>query len=489
MSTDLSTRVLPARARAGPRGHAATAGLWAMRLAGVLSLTGSVGISLWIVAAAAERPSFLSGPARLSGFAGWVVGPFAHRLPGLTSDASTLQRDFVVALAGLFICWVVAFACVRSLHVAWLAGTLVTLGVIYALGPPLSLTDVFNYIHYGRMGAVHGLNPYIDLPVRAAHDPSYAVSNWHHLLSPYGPLFTLLTYPVALLPLHTAYWVWKGIVLVSSLGVLALVWWIAVRSGRSPQRALAFAGLNPLVLVYGLGGAHNDPLMLLAVLGAVALALGPADATTARGVRATSLGAGAAAVAGGALKLSVGVLAPLIVLGARRRSWAVAGAVAAGAAALAVIQLVFGGHAPAVAAQERLVTPLSIPQVAGELAGAGGMTATIRTICHLVLAATIAGACVAVALERRRMIGACGLVMLVAVLTLGWTMPWYVWWVLPFAALARTRWLAGACIVLTVWLALGAIPQMPTLIHGAGYFPTRSPVGKLNHAYTERLLR
>jgi hypothetical protein len=61
-------------------------------------------------------------------------------------------------------------------------------------------------------------------------------------------------------------------------------------------------------------------------------------------------------------------------------------------------------------------------------------------------------------------------------------------WILPFAALAKRRWLAGVSIVLTVWLALGAIPQMPKLIHGVGYYPTRSAAGKANHRYTEHLL-
>jgi hypothetical protein len=91
--------------------------------------------------------------------------------------------------------------------------------------------------------------------------------------------------------------------------------------------------------------------------------------------------------------------------------------------------------------------------------------------------------------RRARLPGAAGLVMLAGVLTLGWTMPWYVWWILPFAALARTRALAGACVVLTAWLALGAIPQMPRLIHDAHFYPTRSAVGRANHDRTERYLR
>ena len=114
MSTDVSSPVLGVHASAASRLHAAHAGLWAVRLLGVLSLAGSVAISLWVVLAASERPSFLSGPARRSGFAGWLVGPLSRRLPGLTADAATLQRDFVVALVGLLVCWLVAAACVRT---------------------------------------------------------------------------------------------------------------------------------------------------------------------------------------------------------------------------------------------------------------------------------------------------------------------------------------------------------------------------------------
>ncbi len=60
--------------------------------------------------------------------------------------------------------------------------------MVLLLSPPLSLTDVFNYINYGRMGMLHGLDPYTTIPALEPHsDPSYALSNWHQLLSPYGP--------------------------------------------------------------------------------------------------------------------------------------------------------------------------------------------------------------------------------------------------------------------------------------------------------------
>ena len=143
----------------------------------------------------------------------------------------------------------------------------------------------------------------------------------------------------------------------------------------------------------------------------------------------------------------------------------------------AVVGLVYGGHLPATGIQDGLVGPLSVPNVLAALAGHGGLTPHDRAIAHAVLALAAVGATAAVAWRRAWLPGAAGFVMLATVLTLGWTMPWYVWWVLPFAALARTRALAGACVVLTAWLALGAIPQMPKVIHAFGYYPTRTAAG------------
>jgi membrane-bound metal-dependent hydrolase YbcI (DUF457 family) len=357
---------------------------------------------------------------------------------------------------------------------------------VLLLGPPLSLTDLFNYLHYGRMSATHGLNPYVALPTAAPTDAAYPFSNWHHLASPYGPLFTLLTEGLAPLRLATAYWTWKAIVLVGSLGTLALVAFTAGRLGRSPRRAVAFVGLNPLVLVYGIGGAHNEPLVLLCATAAVALAVVGRDEMAGAW---WDVGAGACAVLAAGFKPSAALLAPIVVLGCRRRLPALGGAGGAGALVLAVVGLRYGGHLPATGIQDRLVTPLSIPNVLAALGGQGGETGGDRALAHAALGLLAVAAALVVTWRRSWLPGAVGLVMLAAVVTLGWTMPWYVWWVLPFAALARTQWLAGACVLLTVWLALGAIPQMPKLLHDAGYYPTRSAVGRANHLYTERYLR
>jgi membrane-bound metal-dependent hydrolase YbcI (DUF457 family) len=451
---------------------------------GIAAMGAIVGLCTAVVLVAAERPSFLSGPAQ-RGFPGWMVGPLAHRLPGLPDSPPMLQADLTRALAALGVAWLVAVVCASRVPAAIVWSAVVATHVVLLLGPPLSLTDVFNYLHYGRMPATYGANPYVALPLSVRQDPAYHFSNWHHLPSPYGPLLTLLTEALAPLGLPTAYWTWKAIILAAALGTLVLVALAARRLGRSPQAAVALVGLNPLVLVYGIGGAHNEPLVLLLGVAAVALAIVGWEARVAW----WDVAAGACAVLAAGFKPSAALLAPVVVLACRRRLPALGGAGGAGALVLAVVALVYGGHLPATGIQDGLVGPLSVPNVIAALTGHGGLTAGGRAIANVVLALAAVAAAAAVAWRRAWLPGAAGFVMLASVLTLGWTMPWYVWWVLPFAALARTRALAGACIVLTAWLALGAIPQMPKLIHAFGYYPTRTAAGMANHRYTQRYLQ
>jgi hypothetical protein len=464
-------------AKAGTRGGVVALGTAALGV--------TVGMCVALVLVAAERPSFLSGPAQ-HGFASWMVGPFGHLLPGLPDSPPALQADLTRLLVVLGIAWLVATICANRLPAPVIWAAVVGAQVVLLLGPPLSLTDLFNYLHYGRMSATYRLNPYTALPLAARTDAAYPFSNWHHLPSPYGPLFTLLTEGLAPMRLATAYWTWKAIALAASLGTLGLVALTAGRLGRSPRRAVAFIGLNPLVLVYGIGGAHNEPLVLLCATGAVALAVIGRDEMAEPW---WDVGAGACAVLAGGFKPSAALLAPIVVLGCRRRLPALAGAAGAGALVLAIVGLRYGGHLPAAGVQDRLVTPLSIPNVLAALGGQGGETGGDRALAHVALGLAAVAAAGLVMWRRAWLPGAVGFVMLAAVVTLGWTMPWYVWWILPFAALARTQWLSGACVLLTAWLALGAIPQMPKVVHHFGYFPTRSAVGRANHLYTERYLK
>ncbi len=93
----------------------------------------------------------------------------------------------------------------------------------------------------------------------------YRFIGWPFQHSPYGPLFTLASYVLVPLGLAGGLWAFKAIAVLSSLAAVALVARAAGRLGHSRNWALAFVGLNPVLLVLAVGGAHNDTLLLLAL--------------------------------------------------------------------------------------------------------------------------------------------------------------------------------------------------------------------------------
>lgn len=456
----------------------------ARRSAAYAGLAVAVAGSVGLATAAAQHASPLSPPSDRVDVP-WLYGPLHGLLPHLSRSPALLHRGLLVVLLAMLAAWVLAWLAapavsVRAIWVAVAAAFAATL-----LGPPQALTDLFNYISYGRMAA-RGVNPYAIAPFHGSpHDLLYHLSNWHHLRSPYGPLFTLLSEPLGLLPLPTAYMVWKLVAVLSAFGVLAVVAWLASALGVSVQRALVAAGLGPATLAIGLGGFHNDPPAILAVLGGLAC-LVQARRT---GRPGWSTACGALVVVGCGLKPSFGVVLPVLVLGCPHRLRAAAGAAAAGAAVGAVVLAAFGGRLPDVKVQGTLVSPLSVPNIVGAILGRGGADATLRAASSAAVAvAALAGAVLAV---RRpdRVVEISGGVLLASALSLTWAMPWYVGWALPFAALGRSRALAGMCVFATVLLCAGGLPQAVDIIHAFGYYPSHNAVGLANHERIRHLVR
>ena len=169
---------------------------------------------------------------------------------------------------------------------------IVALHVIFLLSPPLTLTDVFNYLNYGRMEYVYGLNPYTTIPALEPHtDPTFLLSNWHGLLSPYGPLFTVFTMSLVKLGVAGSFWAIKSVLMVASLATIFLVYRCAQLLGRNPVVAAVIVGANPIVLVWGMGGDHNDFLMLFFLVLAAWLLLRARSMRVGRRARAPDAGA------------------------------------------------------------------------------------------------------------------------------------------------------------------------------------------------------
>ncbi len=165
----------------------------------------------------------------------------------------------------------------------WSIALVGTLTVIVCAGPILFSTDVFSYIAYARMGVLHGLDPYLHGPIRIEHDPifKYVGEDWLKVATAYGPLYTLLSYPLGVLGLKGAVWGAKVEALAACAGTLALTWRCARARGYDPAVALVAVGANPLWVLYGLGGAHNDVIMTFFMMAAVALVVSEESPTTA----------------------------------------------------------------------------------------------------------------------------------------------------------------------------------------------------------------
>jgi hypothetical protein len=446
-----------------------------------------VAATTWLVMAAAERPGTLSPPSLRAHVAHpWVLGPLHGLLPGLSASSRRLHSDVVVVLVVIGVGWFAAWVAAPALGSRALLGATAAAHAVLFLGPPLSLTDAFNYGLYGRMAALHGLNPYRAFPVQAAGDPLYPLANWHHLRSPYGPVFTLGTEALTPLGAHGWFWAWKGIVVLSSLGTVMLAAALAQRLGASRPRAIAALGLSPLLLVSEVGGFHQDVPALACLVGAAWCLVRGREADAPRWVDPA---AGALAVVAAGIKPSFGIVIGVIVLGATRRPRAIAGAAVAAAAVGLIVLIAFGGALPDLSTQGRLVTPLSVPNLLGLAAGHHGADQAVRSMAQVALVAVALVATAVVAVRRQWAISAIGVVLFCAVLGLAWVMPWYLVWALPFIAVGRPRVLAPLAVVATCWLTVGSLPQLPGILHSAGYYPTRTSTGLQNHLEFRRLVR
>src|SRR3954449_10806608 len=278
----------PALARARP--------LLAAAALGGLVLSGA----LLCMHAAAGESGFI--PASWHGLPGWMAGP----LPAVGGPLySSLYAALFVSMCG---CYAIVLGLARHIEARTAAGVIVVLHVLFLLAPPLLSADLFGYIDYARIGAVHGLDPYANGPASAPHDAVFAFMRWRgDLPSPYGPLFTLGSYTLAPLSIAASFWVLKGLAAIASLAIVWLVWDAARRLRIAAMPAAMLFGLNPLVLVWAVGGAHNDLLVVAGVTGGVWLAVAG---------RARLAGAGLVTAAG--LKLSAGIALPFLLIRRRR---------------------------------------------------------------------------------------------------------------------------------------------------------------------------
>jgi Glycosyltransferase family 87 len=420
-----------------------------------LALVVSSGLIMSISAAGTDQLL----PESVRPVPGWLAGPFGST--GI--DLGIL--GVVAVMAAMFAGYALA---VRDAHRLSPRAVLITIAALHALvllAPPLLSTDVFSYQAYARMWSVYGANPYLHGPHVIALDPLYPFigAKWVTTPTAYGPIFTALSYLLGPLSIAASALVYKAIAALASLVLLVSVWNSAGLRGLNPVKAVALVGLNPLLVVYGVGGGHNDLLMLAASMAGIYALLRNRDRA-----------GGAMLAVGAGVKLSAGVLLPFALAARRgaglhnRRREILIGAGVASAMIGALALVAFGTGAL------HLLGTLQQTQSEGDWKSIPGFITTrlgLGTVGH------IAGICLAVTfgavlvwLVRRVWRGEMdwidGAAWATAAMlcTAGSLLPWYVAWLIPLVALCTSRRLWRVAIVMTA--VVQAIQLIGYLPHG-----------------------
>ncbi len=448
--TDPPAAGLPAPgAPAGARAAAPSAGAW-------LGLTGVLATGALVAVGAAHTASLL--PESIRPAPPWLQGAFALIHLDLHVGGT------ITVLALMFAAYALVVHRAGQIDARVLVGAIVVLHVFILLAPPLVSTDLFSYQAYARMGAHYGVNPYLHGPdaIRLDSVFPYVGAKWSSIPSAYGPVFTLGSYLLAPLSVASSAVAYKSIAAAASLGLVSLVWRGARLRGIDPVRAIALVGLNPLLVVYGVGGGHNDLLMLLALAGALTMLLAGREAT-----------GGALSILAVGIKLTGGLLLPFALAdggagGAVGRRKLVLGGVIGLAMLTALSAAVFGSGSL------HLFSTVGQAQREGDwlsISGAIRQKLGLQTLGLVVGDVLIAGFLLTCAWLLARVwrgaidwVAAAGWATVAMLVASNSLLPWYVGWTLPLAALGRDRRLRTAVLGVT-GLVLG-IELLGSIPHG-----------------------
>lgn len=349
-----------------------------------------------------------------------------------------------------------AVVLVRSSVLVWTAPLL--------LAPPLFSRDGWSYAAQGAIASA-GASPYdvgpavLKGPIVQAVDP-----RWMDTIAPYGPVPLWLGSLGADITGNP--WVLViGHRLVALVGLVLLAWAVprlARWTGTNPALASAIVLVSPLMVTNGIGGLHNDLLMVGLMAAALVVAVE-------RGwvAGAAVAGASAAVKAPGGLVCVAIVLVSLPVAATvvdRLRRTAAVGAVSVGTLlALGLVTGIGSGWVSALGVPGSVVTPISLTGMADSLFGSD-FVRPLGTLVSLVLAAWVTlrrptG-------DRAEALRSIALVMGVAVVLSPVVHLWYLLWAMPFiAALRLPR--VGLAGLLAASVAFGLAAPLDSSLHGA----------------------
>lgn len=343
------------------------------------------------------------------------------------------------------------------------------------IAPPLYSRDVYSYLAQGAV-ALRGFDPYVhgasvlDLPLRGN-----VAGLWQETPSPYGPLFLLLGKVTVFI---TGDNVILGAIfmrLAVLAGLVLLAWAIPGLTrhlGGRTSIAMWLTVANPLVLALGIGGAHNDILMVGLMAAGVLMVL---DRRHLSGFALLALATAVKATAFLVVPFLVWVWASRLSGPARQRFLTAA---AAGGAAFVVVfaaaTVVAGvdlGWIDVLRSQGPLLTWMSLPCAAGELLyySVGrhvpgftylGVLSVFRALGVVVLAFVLVQQWWLARAGGVEAIKRATIALLAVSLLAPSVLPWYFTWALALgAAFAwKDRWVAVLAGI-SVWMVLVTLPD------------------------------
>ena len=217
---------------------------------------------------------------------------FAHRYPMMhhaneLTDIGKLAHykgiefaEYVGGLLAITLCLLLGLRLTRRLPPLVAGAPVLACGAIavafFGMMYPVNAIDIFIYASRSRLWTTYGVNPIAVKPSAFPHDAwTHFASEWGNSVSPYGPLWNWIAWPVTKISgadISEALIGFKALACVSIVigAVLIFVIANALRPGTGATAALLYLW-NPLVLWEGAGNGHNDVVMLLPILVATLL--------------------------------------------------------------------------------------------------------------------------------------------------------------------------------------------------------------------------
>lgn len=429
-------------------------------LAGLLGVTGLLVTTTLVAVGAAGTNDLL--PESVRPVPSWLAGPFGSTGIGLGSGG------LIVVLAVMFASYVFVVRASEQLSAWVILACIAAMHALVLLAPPLLSTDVFSYQFYGRMGALYGANPYLAGPHALALDPLFPFigAKWAYIPTVYGPVFTALSYLLAPLSIAASALAYKAIAACASLTIVVLVYNAARIRGLNAVKAAALVGLNPLVVIYGVGGGHNDLLMLVPLVGGVYLML----------VHRQRCG-GASMILAAAIKLTGGLPLAFAVAssgGRRARNRRMDVLVGAGITAALLVGLGFAwfgtGPLHLVSTIQKVQSEGDWQSIPGFIGTRLGFGAVGQVTGFLLDGAFLVSFCWLLRRVWRGeldWIDAAAWAAVALLLTASSLLPWYVAWLIPLAALATDKRLVRVALITTgVVQGIQLISYLP---HGGSF--------------------